>query len=417
MKKIGFLFVFISLIVLASMGAMAAPIPVGIEWVEVEGTRLDPSGQSVLREEFRREDELNVRIRLSSPTRVDDVVVTAFVSGYEFGGISDSLRIHRMDPGRALTRDLNLKLPHLMDDGEYKLRIIVTDRDSSALVEEFDIAVGLDEHKLVISDVIFFEKDTFSPGESLYGVVRLRNMGDRDYDNVRVNMRVPGLDIRTADFMNMIRAGETRSSSELFMRIPMDAKPGVYDVIVEVDYHHFRTTSRTFSIEVVGRDAPAVEPTRTVVSAATEPQTVSVGSSAVYPITISNLGSHSRTYTLKIEAAGEWADFRISPSNLVLLEGYEAKTVYLHVTPNAGAQETNIFVLSVSDGKDVSQVAFQTDVTHSQDVTGFRRALEIGLIVLVVLLVVIGLIVAFTRLAARDEEDEEEDDETTQTYY
>ncbi len=419
MKKIGTLFVFLSLILLASMGVMAAPIPVGIEWIEVEGVRLDPSGVSVLREEFRREDELNVRVRLSSPTRVDDVTVTAFISGYEFGGISDSIRLHRMDPGRALTRNLNIQLPQLMEDGEYRLRILVTDRNSETLVQEYDIAVGLDEHKLIISDMIFFEKDTFSPGESLYTVVRVRNMGDRDYDNARISVSVPELGIRTADFMNRIDAGESRTSSELFMRIPSDAKPGTYDVIVDVDYHHTRTTSRTFSIEVEGAAKEEPEAPRTVVSAATEPQTAKVGSAAVYPITISNLGSASKTYTLSIESAGDWAEFRISPSNLILLEGHEARTVFLYATPNANAQDSNIFVLSIDDGKDKTQVAFQTDVEHvEEDRTGFRRALEIGLIVLVVLLVVIGLIVAFTRLAARDEEDDdEEDDETTQTYY
>ena len=112
MKNIRFLFVFLSLILLASMGAMAAQIQVGIEWVEVEGIRLDPSSTSVLREEFRQEDELNVRVRLSSLTRVEDVTVTVFISGYEFGTVSDSVRIHNIEPGRALTRNLNIKIPH-----------------------------------------------------------------------------------------------------------------------------------------------------------------------------------------------------------------------------------------------------------------------------------------------------------------
>lgn len=417
MKNVKLLFVFLSLIVLASMSAVAAPIPLGIEWVEVEGTQLDPSGQSVLREEFRREDELNVRIRLSAPVRVEDVVITAFISGYEFGEISDSVRIHRIDPGRALTTSLKLQLPDLIDDGDYKLRLLVTDKNSDTLVQEYDIAVGLDEHNLVIDDVIFYESTTVRPGDSLYSLVRVRNRGSRDYDNVRVTVSVPELDIRTADFLNEVEAGDIKSSPELFMRVPLNAKPGSYEVVVDVDYHHQRTTTKTYMIEVVEEEKAEAEAPKTVVSASTQPQRVSEGSTAVYPLTISNLGSDSKTYTLTIESAGQWADFRIDPSNLVLLKGYEARTIYLHVTPNENAQESNVFVVTIDDGKDKSQVAFQTDVTFVEEDTSFRRGLEIGLIVLVVLLVVIGLVVAFTRFAARDDDDEEDDEEGTQTYY
>ena len=42
-----------------------------------------------------------------------------------------------------------------------------------------------------------------------------------------------------------------------------------------------------------------------------------------------------------------------------------------------------------------------------------KKALEIGLVVLVILLVVIGLIIGFSRLKGRDDEDEDED----KTYY
>ncbi len=417
MNKTGFLFVFLSLLVFSSLGVMAAPIPVDLEWVEVSGTRLDPTGQSVLREEYRRDDELNVRLRLSTPTEVEDVVVTAFVSGYEFSTISDSVRLHRMNPGRAYTRDLDIRLPELMEDGEYKLRILITDKDSESLVQEYDIAVGLDEHMLVISDVVFYESEVARPGEAMYSIVRLANRGDRDYDDVRVSMSIPELGISTTDFVNTIESGETRTSPELYLRMPQDAKAGTYDVVVEADYHHVRSTTETFSIDVVETSEPKPAEPKTVVSASTETQTVSVGSNAVYPVTISNLAGQSRTYKLSIEATDEWADFRVSPSNLVLLEGYEAKTVYVHATPKAGASDTNVFVLNIEDGTDKSQVAFQTDVLPVEDRTGFRRALEIGLIVLVVLLVIVGLIVAFTRLASREDEDEDEDDETTQTYY
>ena len=80
MKNLGILFVFLaSLLVISSANVLAAPIPVAIDWVEVEDAKLDPTSQTSIREEFQAEDELDVTVRLTTPTDVEDVTVTAFI--------------------------------------------------------------------------------------------------------------------------------------------------------------------------------------------------------------------------------------------------------------------------------------------------------------------------------------------------
>lgn len=421
MKKIGFLMVFVAaFLLLSSASVVAAPLPIDLEFVEVEGVRLDPSSQSVLREELRREDDLNVRVRISTPDRIEDAMISVFISGYEFDTISDSVRVHRLESGRALTRDLNIKLPYNMEEGEYKIRVMVTDRDRETFVKEYDIAVGLDENELVISDFVFHPGDMVRPGEALYGVARIRNMGDRIQDDVRVSLEVPGLDISTADFLNEIDRGESKTSPELYLRIPSDASAGTYDAEVSLRYNYYYTQTRNFEIEVIDAPEEPKEKAHTAVSAPRDAQEIKAGGSASYPVTISNLGRSSMTYVLNIDTGKDWADFRFDPSNVVVLEEGEAKTVYVRVEPHEDAESDKVALLSITDGKETKQVALQASVVPDdveEPVGGFRRALELGLIVLVVLLVIVGLVVAFTRLTSEEDEFDDEEDEATQTYY
>ncbi len=422
MRKTVLMFVFAAvLLLLSSVSASAAPISAAVEYVDVEGTRLDPTGQSTLREEFRRGDDMNVRVRISAGELVEDATLTVFISGYEFDTISDSVSISRLQEDRALTRELDISLPDDMEDGEYKMRVMLTDRDSETLVQEYDIALGLDRNELSISDVIFYDSQEVRAGDSLYAIIRARNMGYNDLDDVRASFEIPELGISTADYMSKLEEGRSKSSPELFLRIPSDAEAGTYDAELSLSYRGGRyETTRNYEIEVV-EDEPREpdEKPKTEISVPKDPQSVTVGETAVYPITVKNLASSSRTYTFNVESGEEWGEFKLDPSSMVTVEGNSEETVYLRAKPKIGIEGRRSVVLSVSDGEDTKQIALQADV-EPRDVEepdgAFRRGLEIGLIVLVVLLVVVGLVVAFTRLASR-EDDEDEDDEETQTYY
>lgn len=420
MRKITLMLVFLVSLMALSMNAFAAQIPVTVDRVEVEGIGLDTTGTTPIREVLDRGDELNVRVRLVGNVSVEDATLTVFISGYKYETISDSVRVHKIDADRAYTEDLTIKLPSDIEDGNYKLRVMLSDKDYETLVQDYDIDIARAEDLLTIDDVVFYDDLVAQPGEALYSIVRVENMGDNDQESVKVTMSAPELGIMTSDYMDTIDAGDSETSTELYVRVPMDTKPGTYDVNVNVEYdkgHESVSKSYTLTVLEAKNTATTTDEPKTLVSAAIEPQTIKVGSTGVYPITISNLGNSAKTYTITIQSAADWASFKVSPSNLLLLESKEAKTAYLYVTPNANADDTNLFVVEINDGKESKQVALQADISAQNSSSGFRRALEIGLIVLVVLLVIVGLIVAFTKLASTDEDEDEDEDETTQTYY
>jgi uncharacterized membrane protein len=419
MRKITLMLVFLISLMSLSMSAFAAPaMPVTVERVEVEGVELDPSGSTPIREVLDRGDELDVRVRLIGNQTVEDATLRVFIDGYKYETISDSVWIHEIEADRAYTEDFSIRLPSDLKDGEYILQVMLSNADRESLIEEYDIEIARAEDLLAIDDVVFYDDLFAQPGEALYSIVRVENMGDDDQESVKVTMSVPALGIKTSDYMDKIEAEDSETSTELYVRVPMNARAGQYDVEIEVEYDKgYESVSEFYTLTVVEAESkPVVEEPKTLVSAAIEPQTIKVGSTGVYPITISNLGNSAKTYTITIQSAADWGTFKVSPSNLLLLESKEAKTAYLYVTPNANADETNLFVVEINDGTESKQVALQADVS-AQETGGFRRALEIGLIVLVVLLVIVGLIVAFTKLASNDDDDDEDDDETTQTYY
>ena len=134
----------------------------------------------------------------------------------------------------------------------------------------------------------------------------------------------------------------------------------------------------------------------------------------VYPITITNAGATSRTYTVITEGAGDWADVRVSPSNTLLIGPGETKAAFINVAakPTTQAGQRMFSVTISSGGEALKQIPMTANVIQGQQVAvgwdQIKRGLEIGLVILVVLLVILGLIIGFNKLSGRSEPEEKE---------
>ena len=168
----------------------------------------------------------------------------------------------------------------------------------------------------------------------------------------------------------------------------------------------------------VSTPAPAADSGKTVITLATEAQDVVKGTSgAVYPLTLTNTGGVSKTYSLSA-TAGDWASVKLSPSNVVVLNGGETKALFVHVSANDNAQAgEQVFSLAVKSGEQtLKELVLKANVEEGKQSAAssvsLKRALEVGLVVLVVLLVVLGLVIGFNKLKGDEEEPRE-----GQTYY
>ena len=140
------------------------------------------------------------------------------------------------------------------------------------------------------------------------------------------------------------------------------------------------------------------------------------GGEAVYPITITNEGSASKTYVVSADGAN-WATFRLSPSNVLVIGAGESKAVNVYVAASKDAPVgEQTFSLTVKSGeKTLKEIPMKVSVDAGKvSVWGkLKRGLEIGLVVLVILVVILGLIIGFNKLKGEEDEETKEGE----TYY
>ncbi len=133
---------------------------------------------------------------------------------------------------------------------------------------------------------------------------------------------------------------------------------------------------------------------------------------------MTNAGTSSKTYTVTADGAA-WADFRVSPSNVMVIGAGDSKafTVFVAAGKDAPSGDQTFTVTISSGDKVLKQLPLNINIQDgkSSGVSKIKKGLEVGLVILVILLVIIGLIIGFSKL--RGEEDEEEGKEDEKTYY
>ena len=130
---------------------------------------------------------------------------------------------------------------------------------------------------------------------------------------------------------------------------------------------------------------------------------------------MSNPTSSAKTVAIAVNGVDVFGEARVSPSNVIVLGAGETKTAYVYVSADKNAKAGQYsFTSAVSGlGTTTQEIALTANVVKGSNVSGLKKALEIGLVILVVILVILGLIIGFNKLKGSEEESEDE----SQTYY
>ncbi len=396
--------------------------------VEVNGDEVETG--TGLTERIDRGQELDVKVRVEAQGDVRDVQVMAILVGDERFLVSDYSGNFDLDANERSTVNLRLKVPDVFEADEYFLRVLLVGRMGFTKSYNYPIHMDQQRHHLVIEDVFFSSNSgKVKAGRSLLPIVRVNNLGEDDEEDVRVEVSIPELGVQAVDFIDEIEADEEESSEELFITVPSGTKSGLYDMVITVKYDELtRTETKTVTVEVIGEPKDGEETDgegkpsksgKTIVTVGPESQDVVRGEGgAIYPVSLKNDGTTSKSYTIGVSGAEAFATVEISPSNVVLLEAGETETVYVYVSAkeeaNAGSHP---FTLDIKSGDEVlQQVPLTANVVEPAETGGLAKGLEVAVIVIVIILVVVGLIVAFTR-AKKEDEDGEGEAQTGQTYY
>lgn len=470
---------------IASITAAAQPnatqdtLPgVAVDFVKINGDEVDNG--DVVRDVFDRGDKINVNLKVSSrdflgaeqpacvnpdetPVRdannnvvapvagacvngavgvfrpvqaaedIDNVVVLAWITGDEHYPLVEVSETFDLEGNTRTPIEFEIEIPRNLDleDGDdYKLNILVSARGQQVESYQFDLKLDQMRHSVIIRDVVISPSRQVLAGRPFTVMARIQNLGEKDEETVKVVAKVPafGLVSENAEFIDEITGGpedDAVTSEQIYLRVPADAQPGLYDVIVEVVYDEYtKKETAVTKIEVVNpnyqapqapgqqpaNDQPAQPKGKTVITVGPEMQDVVKGQGgAIYPVTIANQGATAKNYVVGVAGTEPFATVQLSPSNIVTLDPSATETVYVYVSAREDAQVgAHTFAVEVrSADKLLQQVSLTANVVEGAPAAknDLRKGLEVGLIVLIVVLIILGLIIAFARSRKGDGEE------------
>ena len=425
MKKVLTLVVALFAVLLLSGAAFAAN-GVDLEWIKVDGDRVEADDN--LRLDLG--EEIEIVVKLQATEDVEDIEVQARIVGYEYNDVRTIIDVTNpfdLDENDTETVDLSLMIPVRAEKDEYELRIEVDGRRVDYIDESFTIRVKGPRKGVRIRDVVFSPRGAVMAGRALLTQVRMENIGERDLEDVKVIVDIPGLDVSGSIFLEdelegaKSGEGDIDVTEEVFIRIPKCAEAGTYDVDITVEFDEFESVSTTESIRVIeGETCPAAAPStpqtpdRTVITPPPALDVVVGQAGTAFPIVITNMGTTSKTYTIDVRGVEAWGTAEVTDVAPIVRAG-ASKTVYVFVSANedatAGEKVVGVEITQAGETQEITLTA--NVVPGEQDLSSIRRGLEIGLIVLVVLLVILGIIIGLSKLKGG----EEDDDMKSQTYY
>lgn len=227
-----------SLFLLALMVIVTAVTALPVEVLRVELNDIELSAQTSTRLSVERNQEIKLELTLKSSEDLKEVEAQAFLTGYEYNSferIAAAVKTLDLKKDTLYVRSMTLKLPQELEKDNYKLRLIISDRDSEAKIVDYPLKIDVPRHELKIQDVTLFPR-TVKAGEGLLARVRLANKGDKDEKNVKVSVSIPALGTKDSRTVSEVNADDEEETEEMLFDLDKCTQAGKYDVVVEVLY-------------------------------------------------------------------------------------------------------------------------------------------------------------------------------------
>ncbi len=404
--------------------------PLGLEVLQVKINGDVVENGDTITTRVERGDKLSIKVQMLSNESLDNVEVEAFISGDEHTIISDTSDVFDVEADEITYSTLELELPDNMEQDHYDLRVLVSTRSGQVKVYNYNLRITTQRHGIEIRDVVFSSPFGVKAGQGLYATVRLKNVGLKDEEGIKVTISIPELGLSYSEYIDEIEAEDQVTSEELWLgRVPECATPGVYTAQVKVLYDEYtRQVSTTKNIKVLEGDlCHATEETgkeeaKESILVPTDSQDITAGvGGAVYAVVINNPTDTAKIYTISVSGVEGWGTARVDPSNIVKVDAGDSKSVSIYVAANKDATAgVKPFVVKVESATSSAEVMLKANVSAAEETAEetttngitLVQGLQIALLILIVLIVILGLILIFNKMKGKDEETE-----TTQAYY
>lgn len=407
----------------------SAALTVDIDTVKVDGEVIgDTERVSILRGETL---DIKVKVTGTADSLDEDAVrVTAMIEGYDSrDSIMDRTDLFDVKADTSYYKNLDLEIPADLpledtDDDSieaYKLRIIVSDRYSDAVVEKtYDIDFDSKKHDLEVRDITMSPENMVRAGNYLTLDARIKNTGTYDQDDVKVEFSIPELGLKEVQYIDEIESYDEVSTDPAAILIPACAENKGYEVQFKVYYHREEeVVTESESVVVLGSDScDAYKQTSSKESVVTMAETVTLvpGKTVTVPILIQNKDSEMKTFVASVTGAESFGTYKVDKNSaIVAANGVATFNLMLDAQDNL-AGDYAVTVSFVSGSEVLSKVLYvsvKAPVVDDNDSelssNNVWNFVLIGAIVILVVLILVLLIRRFS--GANEESDDEEDKE------
>ncbi|MBI2564804.1 hypothetical protein HYV79_02335 [Candidatus Woesearchaeota archaeon] len=392
-------------------------VPVNIDNVKINDIKVSEDAITLLN--IERGSELDVEVHLTAVEKSDNLELQAFISGFEYSDveqIADFAGPFSVEPNVTYVKNLKLKLSDLVEKDDYKLRLVVSDKDGTLLIKTYKLHADVPRHLLKVKDVILTPRNV-KAGHSLIAQVRVENKGEKEETDVKVIASVPELGLEAVDYIEKLKNNEDEDETEeLYLKIDACTKPKTYTLNVDVYYDQLHrklattkvpfivTPSSTCNNEELAGLAGLVK-SQVIISSVLD--TVEQGQSTIFPITVVNKENVAKTFTITLQES-EGISVTVQPSVTVLVQPNQAYTFNVFVTAESSSKlGKHALTADLRSGSDliIAQQTLTLNVKESSS-AATKSILEIGLLVLIIVLIILGFVIGVTRVQRDDKKKE-----------
>ena len=221
----------------------------------------------------------------------------------------------------------------------------------------------------------------------------------------------------------------TASSAELSLQLPSEIESAIYSLMISVEYNDgdeiieseytldfLATEEEETTTDEEEEEETTEEVEESIIDIDPTIQEIEAGAGVVYKITIANLGTETKEYTLDVKGLEDW-EVDLEAGSLTI-KADETEEAYLFVTiPESANAGTRTFTVTVKSDEQTEEISLKAVVKELPTATAWedvKTGLEIGFIVLLAILIIIGLIFVFKR---KKEDIDFEEPENEKDYY
>ncbi|MEK6825365.1 MAG: hypothetical protein AABY00_01110 [Nanoarchaeota archaeon] len=346
-------------------------------------------------------ESLPVLVRFTADKNASDVRVQAELNSR---GKDYQAETERFDviAGGVYTKRLNVVMPKNIDPSE---RLSLEVKISNA-------AFGTSDRKVIpinaqresyLLEILDAEMDTkASAGTVLPITIVLKNRGSHLAEDTFVTARIPTLGVQERAYFGDLSAvdkadpdKEDAAERILFVRIPENAKAGIYTVEIEATNDDSTSAvSKKIAISDTGAQS--------VVVSSSNSKNFAVGEKTTYSMTILNSGNKAKIYTLATESLSE--DFKLTLNEpVIVVPAGNSKVLDIDATAsNTGSYGFTVSV--TSDGALVKKETFTAKVEGKKGVEGNTTVVLTVILAIVFVVLLVVLIVLLTRKPEKTKE-------------